>query len=195
MAWATSPCSSNRSARELSTLALAVGLFWKSWRQSSSSALASPKRPSFPSTLARFIRVAAMSSAGRSNARLTSSMASIRRRADSQSCWAKSASVAMSSAPMNVRARNSASGASGTGWPERCRCHQASTCASRASTSGNAASTWPCMMSMRRASSSLPMTLIGWAARLLVRLGGFKVPLARGVQVAGHHRERSPSCR
>ena len=72
MAWGTSPCSSNRSARELSTLALLAGSFWKTWRHSSSSAFASPKRPKLPSATARFIRVRAMSSAGRCNARLTS---------------------------------------------------------------------------------------------------------------------------
>ena len=38
----------------------------------------------------------------------------MRRRADSQSFWATWASLAMSSAPMNARARNSGSGASGT---------------------------------------------------------------------------------
>ena len=42
---------------------------------------------------------------------------------------------------------------------ERCCCHQASKCASRASTFGKAWLACPCMMSIRNASSSLPMIL------------------------------------
>ena len=84
----------------------------------------------------------------------------------------------MSSAPMSARARNSASGASGTAWPERCCCHHASTFASRASTCGSASAALPCMMSMRRASSSELMMLMARLARLLFGLGAVEMTLA-----------------
>ena len=51
------------------------------------------------------------------------------------------------------------------------------------------------MMSMRSASSSLPMTLTAGLPAFFAGLGALEVPLARGVEVADHHERVAPSCR
>ncbi len=120
-----------------------------------------------PTAPFRFIRVAPRSSVGRCSARWTSREALRRTRTDAQSSCATCACIATLSAPICMRASGSASGASGTDWPARCRSHHPCTWARRRSTSGKAITTWPCWIAIRRASSSLPMTATAGRPALL----------------------------